>query len=126
MKSKRNATWVITALVMLPFTMSAIMKLTLASTAVEGLAHMGIPHGAIVPIGIVELTCLALYLIPRTVILGTLLLTGYLGGAVLANIINGSDFTHALFLGALVWTGAWLRVPEFRALAPVYATGSHA
>jgi hypothetical protein len=120
MKStQRNVIWLVTALVILPFAMSAMMKVTLASPAVEGFARMGIPHSAIVPLGIIELTCLVLYVIPRTVILGTLLLTGYLGGAVLANIINHSDFFHALAVGLLVWAGAWLRVPEFRALLPL-------
>jgi hypothetical protein len=113
------ATWIATALVILPFASSASMKLTLATAAVDGFARMGIPHGAIVPLGIVELTCLVLYLVPRTVILGTLLLTGYLGGAVLANIIIRADFIHALVLGLLVWVGACLRVPEFRRLIPL-------
>jgi hypothetical protein len=113
------ATWIVTALVILAFAPSAVMKLMLVPMAVDGFAKMGIPHGAIVPLGIVELTCLALYLIPRTVVLGTLLLTGYLGGAVLANIIGGTDFIHAFVVGLLVWIGCWLRVPAFRTLIPL-------
>ena len=109
---------ILTALVALPFALSAYMKVTHAPAAVQGFAHMGIPQGAILPLGILELSCLVLYLIPRTVVLGTSLLTGYLGGAVLANIINRSDFIHALVIGLLVWAGAYLRVSELRALLP--------
>jgi hypothetical protein len=83
---------------------------------------MGIPQGAIVPIGVVELACLAIYLIPRTTVLGTLLLTGYLGGATLANIIGRTDFIHALVVGLFVWSAAWLRVAELRAVVPIRKT----
>jgi hypothetical protein len=109
---------ILTALVILPFVPSAIMKLMRVPAVTEGFAHLGIPQGAIVPLGIIELTCLAIYLVPRTAILGTLLLTGYLGGAVLANIIGHTDFIHAFVVGFLVWAGAWLRVPELRVLLP--------
>lgn len=95
------------------------MKVTHALTVVQTFAHIGIPQGAILPLGIIELSCLALYLIPRTAVLGTLLLTGYLGGAILANIINGSDFIHALVVGLFVWAGAWLRVTELQTLIPI-------
>jgi DoxX-like family len=121
--TKRN-TWairILTALVILPFA-GGIMKVIQAPTVVEGFAHTGLPHWAIVPLGIIELSCLALYLIPRTTILGTLLLTGYLGGAVLANLINGTDFIHALVVGLIVWAGAWFRVPELRTLLPIRKT----
>jgi hypothetical protein len=110
---------IVTALVILAFVPSAILKLIHHPTAVEGFARMSIPAGAFVPIAILELVCLAVYLVPRTVVLGTLLLTGYLGGATVANIIGRSDFVHALVVGLLVWAGAWLRVPELRTLIPV-------
>jgi DoxX-like family len=110
---------IVTALVILAFVPSAILKLIHHPTAVEGFARMSIPAGAFVPIAILELVCLAVYLVPRTVVLGTLPLTGYLGGATVANIIGRSDFVHALVVGLLVWAGAWLRVPELRTLIPV-------
>ncbi|MBM3775794.1 MAG: DoxX family protein [Acidobacteria bacterium] len=121
-ETSKRAMWavaILTALIILAFVPGAIMKLIRAPAAVEGFARMNIPQGAILPIGIVELACLALYLIPRTVVLGAVLLTGYLGGATLANIIGRSDFLHALVVGLLVWAGAWLRVAELRALIPV-------
>jgi hypothetical protein len=110
---------ILTVVIVLAFVPSAILKLIHHPTAVEGFTRMGIPPGAYVPIALVELLCLALYLAPRTVVLGTLLLTGYLGGATLANIIGRTDFIHALVVGLLVWAGAWLRVPELQALLPV-------
>jgi hypothetical protein len=121
----RRTLWVVrilTALVVLAFVPSAILKLMHHPTAIEGFTRMAIPPGAVVPIAILELGCLALYLLPRTVVLGTVLLTGYLGGATVANLIGRSDFIHALVVGALVWAGAWLRVPEIRALVPVRKT----
>ena len=110
---------ILLALVTLPFLLSGIMKLIQAPAAVQGFTHAGIPQGAILPLGILELSCLAVYLIPRTTVLGTFLLTGYLGGAILTNIINRTDFIHALVVGLFVWAGAYFRVTELQALLPV-------
>lgn len=122
MNNPSRPTWairIITVLVILPFVPSAYFKLVHAPQAVEGIGKACIPESALTPIGLVELACLALYLIPRTVVLGTFLLTGYLGGAVVTNIAMRSDFLHALVIGLLVWAGAWLRVPELRVLWPL-------
>jgi len=70
-KGTKWAAWIVTLLVILAFAPSAVMKLMLVPMAVDGFVKMGITHGAIVPLGIVELTCLVIYLIPRTVVLGT-------------------------------------------------------
>jgi hypothetical protein len=114
--------WILTALIVLAFVPSAVMKLTHNPMAVEGFTQMNVPQGAIVPIGVVVLLCLVIFLVPRTVVLGTLLLTGYLGGATLANIIGGTDFIHALAIGLVVWVVACLRAPELRALIPIRKT----
>lgn len=117
-----RAKWVIgilTALLLLAFVPSAAMKIIHAEQAVEGFGKMGAPVGALVPIGVVELTCVAIFLVPRTVVLGAFLLTGYLGGATMANIVGGTDFIHALVIGLMVWTVAWLRTPGLRELLPV-------
>jgi len=114
---------ILTTLVILAFVPSGIMKVIHYPTAVEGFRRMGIPEGAIFTLGMVELSCVALYLIPRTTVLGSLLLTGYLGGATLANIINRSDFIHALVVGLFVWAGAWVRIPELQALIPIRKAG---
>ena len=123
--TSKRTTWavgILTTLVVLAFGMSAIFKLMHAAAAVQGFTRAGIPEGAILPLGLIELFCLAIYLIPRTVVLGTLLLTGYLGGAVVTNIINGTGFIHALVVGLFVWAGAWFRVTELQTLVPTRKT----
>jgi hypothetical protein len=121
----KGAIWaarILTALVIIPFAASGAMKVISVPMAVEGFERLGIPRGAIVPLGVVELSCLVLYLIPRTAVVGTLLLTGYLGGAVLANIIGRTDFIHALVVGLFVWAGAWFRVADLQRLIPFRKT----
>jgi hypothetical protein len=105
-------------LVAIAFAPGAFMKLSRHPMVLEGMSKMGIPDWGPVALGAVELACLVVYLIPRTTLLGTLLLTGYLGGATLANIIARTDVIHVFAVGLLVWAGAWFRVPEFRALIP--------
>jgi hypothetical protein len=103
----------------LAFMGSAIAKIAGAPKIVDGLTHAGIPRAAIVPIALLELSCLALFLIPRTTVLGTLLLTGYLGGATLTHIIGGENVAPPLIVGLVVWAGAYFRVPEFQSLIPL-------
>lgn len=85
---------------------------------VDGLTHAGIPPTAILAIAALELTCLALYLIPRTTVLGTLLLTGYFGGATVTHLIGGESLVPPLVLGLVIWGGAYFRVPELHELFP--------
>lgn len=89
----------------------------------EAFAHLGVPVTLAVGLGIVELVCLALYVIPRTAILGAILLTGYLGGAVAANLRVGSPFFSTIlfpvYAGLLVWGGLYLRDTALRGLIPV-------
>jgi len=84
---------------------------------------LGYPEGTIVPLGIVLLICTVLYAIPQTSVLGAMLLTGYLGGAVATHVRVGDPlFTHVLFpvyMGILVWLGIYLRDVRLRGLAPV-------
>jgi hypothetical protein len=122
----RKAKWavrILTLLIILSFVPSAIMKLILHPQAATGFSEMGIPPEAIIPIGVVELLCLAIYLVPQTTVLGAVLLTGYLGGATLANIIGGTDFIHALVIGVMVWAVEWFQVPEIQRLVPTRKTG---
>lgn len=121
--ASKRAVWaerIITALIILPFAMSAAMKLVQTPAVIQSFSQAGIPLALIAPIGILELSCIALYLIRRTAVLGTFLLTGYLGAAILANIIMRTDAIVPLALGALVWAGAWLRVAELRTLIPIH------
>ena len=99
------------------------MKIARVPAAVEGTVQLGYPAEAILGIGLVQLICLALYVAPRTAVVGALLLTGYLGGAVATHVRVGNPlFSHILFptyVAALVWGGLYLRDSRLRALLPV-------
>ena len=111
---------VVTALVAAFLLFDAVIHVLDLPVVQEAMAALGYPPGAAVPIGLIELACLALYLVPRTAPLGAVLLTGYLGGAVAAQLrIEAPLFSTLLFpvyLGVLVWVGLWLRDSRVRAL----------
>ena len=90
---------------------------------VEAFAHLGLPVTIAPDIGILEIVCVLVYLIPRTSVLGAILLTGYLGGAVAIHVRVGDPFfTHAFFpiyIGVLIWGGLFLRDDRLRALIPL-------
>jgi hypothetical protein len=93
------------------------------SFVIAGTKQIGFPVSTILPIGIIQLVCLILYLIPRTCVLGAILWTGYLGGAVATHVRMADPlFSHILFptyIAALLWGGLWLREQRLRALVPV-------
>lgn len=101
-------------------TFDAAMKLLQAAPAVEGTLTLGFPAHLVLPIGLIQLACLALYLVPRTSLLGGLLWVGYLGGAVATHVrLENPLFSHVLFplyIAALLWGGLWLRDARARAL----------
>ena len=98
-------------------------KLLRLPVAEETMAQLGWPAGFAFMIGLIELACLVLYLIPRTSLLGAVLMMALLGGAMATQIRAGSPlFSHILFsvyLGLFMWGGLWLRDPRLRALFPV-------
>ncbi|MDB5188925.1 MAG: Arginine/ornithine antiporter ArcD [Candidatus Nomurabacteria bacterium] len=113
-----------------------IMMLLVLFLAFDGIIHvlvippvaaafiqLGFPLGLSVPIGIIELVCLVLYCLPRTAVLGALLLTGDLGGAVLTNLRAGLPlFGNVLFpvyVGILLWGTLYILDPRIRALLPL-------
>jgi uncharacterized membrane protein YphA (DoxX/SURF4 family) len=99
------------------------VKVMRVTGAVEATVRLGYPARLLPALGIVELTCAVLYVIPRTSILGAILLTGYLGGAVATHARIGDPlFSHTLFgvyLGIALWGGLWLRDERVRTLLPV-------
>jgi hypothetical protein len=99
------------------------IKLVPLQAVLDALAPMGIPAELARPLGTIGLACTALYALPRTSILGAILLTGYLGGAVASHLRLGDPlFTHTLFgvyLGLLAWGGLYLRDARLRALIPL-------
>lgn len=103
-------------------------KLLYMPIAEEIMAQLGWPAGFAFMIGLIELGCLVLHLIPRTSVLGAVLMMALLGGAMATQIRAGSPlFSHILFsiyLGLFMWGGLWLRSPQLRALFPVVREAS--
>ena len=101
---------------------SVLPKLSGMPIAEQTMAELGWPSGYVLMIGLMELTFLILYLIPRTSLLGAVLFTGLLGGAMATQIRAEMPlFSHVLFsiyLGLFMWGGLWLRVPAWRAMFP--------
>jgi hypothetical protein len=81
--------------------------------------QLGYPESQLTTIGLVQLLCLVLYAIPRTAVLGAILLTGYLGGAIASHVRVSDVFVGPLVLGIFVWAGLFLREPRVRALIPL-------
>ena len=110
----------LTLLVVAFLLMDAVMKLVKAAPAVQGTAELGYPAGSIVGIGLLLFACTVLYLVPRTSIIGALLLTGYLGGAIASQVRVGHPlFSHVLFpvyLAAMIWGVIYLRDRRLHAL----------
>jgi DoxX-like family len=110
---------IISALPVLFLLLDAIMKLVKPPFVVEATVQLGYPESVIVGIGIVLLACTILYLIPRTAVLGAILLTGYLGGAIATHVRVGGPLFNIIFpviLGAMVWGGLYLRDQRVRRL----------
>lgn len=98
-------------------------KLVKPAPVVEGTLQLGYQASVLVPLGIVLLACTILYAIPRTAVLGAILLTGYLGGAVATHVrVDNPLLTHTLFpiyFGVMLWGSLYLRDPRVRALLPL-------
>jgi DoxX-like protein len=99
-----------------------VMKLVKPAVVVEATVGLGYPESVILGLGIVLLACTVLYLIPATAVLGAILLTGYLGGAVATHVRVGGPLFPILFpviIGMLLWGGLYLRDERLRALVPL-------
>jgi hypothetical protein len=110
---------VLSALPVLALVMSGIMKLLKPAAVVEGFEHLGWSEDVTLGLGIVEIACAIIYAIPRSAVLGAILTTGYLGGAIAAHVRIGEPFYAPLILGVLVWLGLYLRDARLRALVPL-------
>jgi hypothetical protein len=124
-KSALRAGWTLSGLALAFFAMDGAIKLFAQAKVAEASAPLGWPSdpGTIYLLAALLLGSALLYAIPRTAMLGAILLTGYLGGAVATHVRVGSPLlTHALFgvyLGIIVWGGLWFRDPRLRALIPL-------
>ncbi|HKB41830.1 MAG TPA: DoxX family protein [Gemmataceae bacterium] len=114
--------WILSALPALFLLVDGVMKLIRPAVVVETTVQLGYPESVILGLGTVLLACTVLYLIPATSILGAILLTGYLGGAVATHVRVEDGLFAVLFpviLGALLWGGLVLRESRLRALLPL-------
>ena len=109
---------VISALASLLFLMSAFLKLKGGPELMQGIAHLGLPPSTIIPLSILEISCVVVYLIPATSVLGAILLTGYMGGAICRHWRVGDPFFVQIALGIFVWLGLYLREDRLKGLIP--------
>ncbi len=103
---------------------SAVMKLMYAPGLEEGFAHLGLPISLRIPLGILELACTIVYLIPRLAVVGAILLTGYLGGAILTHLRVGDPYFMQIVLATVIWGGLYLREPRLHTLLPLRSAGA--
>ena len=120
-----KAVWagrILSALAVLFLLFDGVTKIMKAAPVLQASAQLGYPVSLIVSIGAVLLICTGIYAIPRTSVLGAILLTGYLGGAVASQARIGNPLFETLFpiiFGALIWAGIFLREDRLRALIPL-------
>jgi len=111
---------VISALMIVFMLFDAGIKILKLPAAVEGTLRLGYPASTVQPIGVIALVCVLLYAIPRTSILGAILLTGYLGGATATQVrVQDAWFIFPPILGALIWAGLYFRDERLRTLIPL-------
>ncbi len=118
-KGKLWAGRILSALPVLLLLVSATMKFVKPPAVVEGFAHLGWPERYTLGLGILELGCTIVYVIPRTAVLGAILMTGFLGGAIATHLRIGEPYYLQALLGVLVWAGLFLRDAQLRALIPL-------
>ena len=118
---------IVTVLVVLFLLFDGVTHAMQIPPVMDAFKQLGYPAGVALEIGIVELVCLALYIIPSTSILGAILLTGYLGGAVATNLrVDAPLFSNILFpvyTGLFIWGGLYLRNERLRAIFPLQKEG---
>jgi hypothetical protein len=113
---------ILTGLPVLFLLMDGVMKLFKPAFVVEATVRLGYSETVIVPLGVVLIVCTALYAIPRTSVLGAILLTGYLGGAVATHVGFYEGVFPVVFpviFGVLIWGGLYFRDARIRALIPL-------
>ena len=114
---------ILSALAILFLSFDTIIKVLRLPVAIEGTMQLGYPESTVFIIGLIQLACLVLYVVPQTSVFGAILFTGYLGGAIATHLRIGSPlFTHILFpiyVAVLIWGGLYAREPRLRAMVPI-------
>ncbi len=124
-QASKKAVWtgrILSGIVTALLLMDGVMKLAKPAPVVEAVAKLGYPDSTTVGIGVLLLVCTVLYALPRTAVLGAVLLTGYLGGATATNVRVEAGTFSVLFpsiIGALVWGGLMLRERRLTAVFPL-------
>lgn len=111
--------WVISIPICALLLFSAYSKLNMSADTSRGFAHLGIPESIAFPLGITEALITILYLIPRTAIIGAILLTGYMGGAILTHLRIGEPIIVQALLAILLWFALYLRDAHLRLILSV-------
>ena len=110
---------VLTAIPVFMLAMSGVMKIMGGPDLAAGFDHLGWPVHTAIPLSVIELGCTVIYLIPRTAVLGAILLTGYMGGALAAHLRIGEPWYIQFLLGVMLWGGLYLRDARIRQLIPL-------
>jgi len=111
---------VMSALPVLLVLFGSVVKLMKTASVVEGFTRAGVPERLIIPVGIIELVCVIVYVIPQTAVLGAILMTGLLGGATITTLrIGDPTYPMPVVLGMLAWGGLFLRDTRLRELIPI-------
>lgn len=114
--------WIVTLLPVAGLLLSAGMKFAQPAEMPEQFSKLGWPMSLAITLGVIELVCTILYLVPYTSVLGAILLTGYLGGAIATHVRIGDDFLPPIIIGVLMWLGLFLRDARIRDLIPYRKT----
>lgn len=114
--------WIFTALIGGALILSAALKIAQPPFVTEGFAKSGFPAGTLLPIGFAELISALLFLIPKTRVLGAVLVTGYMGGAIATHVHAGESIVVQVLFGVFAWLGLFLRDARIRSILPLWST----
>jgi DoxX-like family len=118
----KTARWIGYAMSALPvfaLVMSGAMKVMKTKEVLQGFTHFGYPESTIVPLGITEFVITLIYLIPGTSVLGAILISGYMGGAIATTFRLGESWYAGVIVAVLAWGGLFMRDPRLRVLIPI-------
>lgn len=119
----KTALWVgrvMSALPVLLILFGSVVKLMRTAAVIEGFARTGVPERLIVPVGIIEMICVVVYVIPQTAVLGAILMTGLLGGATITTLrVGDPTYPMPVIFGMMAWGGLYLRDVRLRELIPI-------
>jgi hypothetical protein len=108
------------ALPVLLILFGSVVKLMRTAAVIEGFARTGVPERLIVPVGIIEMICVVVYVIPQTAVLGAILMTGLLGGATITTLrVGDPTYPMPVIFGMMAWGGLYLRDVRLRELIPI-------